>query len=414
VEVPLEPAFWFSPPAWSPDGRWIAAAAMSQSGAGSRLLVFSGVDLSQQVVVQDSVPLSVPAWDASGMALYYLRGSGALLDLYRVRLGRKGAAASAPRLVRAGLSVGEPDPYISFASPVSVSADGGLLTYTERHDWSNLGLIDFAAWKSGAGPRPLTTGSATYETARFSPDGRSVAAVRTFTDAAALEILTTSGGTTRELGRFGGGLGLSWSPDGRRISVGVIERDSGIGVRTFNLAEPSSPTRFSGLIGATPEWLTDSLIVAPQLGNRSLQLLEPGTGRRYPLPGLDTNGWMLWPRRSPDGRAVVFAWNQGRNQQSLQVFRLSDSTNHRLLPAVLNPMGFSADGRIVFAVAARSLVDSNKVFAIPVNGAPVRELALFPPAMEVVDVTADGKTALLNLREHRSDAWAMRFSSRPR
>jgi serine/threonine protein kinase len=412
IMAPLEPGWWFSPPLWSTDGRWIAAAAFRQTGAGARLVVISADNLRLTVALEDSVALGTPAWDGTRRALYYLRGATGLVDLYRLALDRNGKGSAPPELVRAGLSVGSPDVHISFTSPVSLSADGTRLVYTQRHEWSNIGVIGLEDWKKGGSPAPLTTGSARYQFARVSPDGHTLAVIRNQTDGATLQLLPLGPGQPQDLGRFQEGVGISWSPDGSRILAGIVSPDSGIGVTIYRLADLRAQTLFYGATGASPEWLDDSTLVTPRPGNRTLQVLPLGAGTPHLLPGVDTNGWMLWPRRSPDGTRLVFAWNRGKGKQGVYLVDLRDSTSREILPGIVYPVGWSAGNREVYAVSSKYLADSDQVTVVPIDGRPVRKLASFPPHMEVLEVTADGARAVLNLHEHQADAWLMRLTRR--
>ncbi|HWA56411.1 MAG TPA: protein kinase [Gemmatimonadales bacterium] len=410
ISAPLEPGWWFSPPAWSADGRWVAAAAFRETGAGARLVVISAEDLRVAATLEDSVAIGTPAWDGRRHALFYLRGATGLMDLYRLELSGKGTIASAPVLVRAGLAVGSPDVDISFPGPVSVSADGTQLVYTLRHEWSNLAAVAFDDWSRGGSPTPLTAGSATYGLGRLSPDGRFFAAIRNETDGGTLQILPVGPGQALDLGRFPEGLGVSWSPDGKRVLAGILTPDSGIGVRIYTLADLTAQTRFYGGAGATPEWIDDTTLVAPRPGNRSLQILSLGSGAPRPLPGVNDTGWTLWPRRSPDGHSLVFAWNRGNGRQGLDVVDLRDGRGRQILAGIAKPLGWSQDGRLVFAARSTYLDDSVEVVGIPVDGGPVRALAHFPPDLDVLEVTPDGRRALLNMHGHQADTWLMHLS----
>jgi Tol biopolymer transport system component len=123
---------------------------------------------------------------------------------------------------------------------------------------------------------------------------------------------------------------------------------------------------------------------------------------------------MFWPRRSPDGRQVAFIWNSGRGNLGIQLVNLADSSSRQILPGIMTPIRWSGDGRLVFAVSSQSLADSASVVAVPVAGGSVRVLGRFPHDLEVVDISHDGQTAVLNMRDHRADAWMMRFPVRPR
>ena len=290
-----------------------------------------------------------------------------------------------------------------------VSADGRRLFYTQRHEWSNLAITSFDAWRRHLAPRALTTGSANYESARLSPDGRQLAVVRSESEAWSLQIIPTEGGTPREVGRLPVNVGLSWSHDGQRLLLATNDPDSGMGLRMFSLRDEPTRTYFYGLVGDTPEWLGDSAIVVPRLGNRSLQVVEPATGRRFPLPGVDTTGWMLWPRASPDGKRIAFVWNAGSGRQGVYVLRRSDSSLTTLTNSLMNPTGWSRDGGTVFLVGSRFLADTDRVLAVPATGGRGTLLGAFPSDMEVLDVTPDGQSAVLNWHQGRSDVWVIQL-----
>lgn len=92
--------------------------------------------------------VGAPGWDGSGKALYYLRTRGRVVDLMRVALDGDGAAAP-PEIIRAGLTAGNPETFLAFQPPPSLSADGSRLVYTQRQEWSNLALMDFDQWQQG-------------------------------------------------------------------------------------------------------------------------------------------------------------------------------------------------------------------------------------------------------------------------
>ncbi len=411
LRVERDPGWWYSPPAWSADGQWIAAAAFRQGGSGARLIVISATDLHEVVALEDSVPIGSPTWDGRSNALYYLRGSGGLMDLYHVALNRDGQADGPPVLVRAGLAAGESDLTSTFATPVSVTADGSTLVYTQQREWSNLATVTFDDWRRGGAPTPLTTGSTMYRSARLSPDGRALAVIRSETDQEVLELLPFGPGAARQdIGRFHEGTGPTWSSDGKRVMIGVAEPPHGIGLRIFHLADLSGTTRYLGEVGEHPEWFDDSTVVSPRSGNRSFQLLPLARGTPRLLPGVDTVGWMLWPFRSPDGNLLAYSYNPGGGKSGLWLYDRPHSTSRELAAGAQRAVGWSRDSRTVYAVTSGTASEHPKVMALPLSGPP-RELASFPDALEVLEVTADGQRAILNLRQRQADVWRMRFTA---
>ncbi len=402
--------WWYGPPAWSADGAWTAAPTIQQTRGTSRLVLISTSDLHQVVVLEDSVALSTPAWDGRQHALYYLRLGGRLADLYRVELGRDGRARSAPVLIRAGIPSGAKVPNSGFESPVSVSSDGSQLVYVQLRLWSNIGLIDFGDWRAHRAPLALTAGSSLYHWARWSGDGQSIVLLRDETDATVLQLLPSRGGVAQEIARFPSAWASSWSPDGRRLLVQYVDPDSGKGLGVYSLPDRVVRSRYFKAVGSYPEWLDDTTVVAPSPGNRYLLRLPLGAGPVRPLPGIDTVGWTLLPRRSPDGRYLAFAWNPGKGRVQLQLYGIRDSSSRTLWPTTARPVGWSRDSRTVFAL--HDLADSVEVMALPRDGGAPRVLATFPSSMQVFDVLPDGKHALLNLNERQADAWLLRLPPR--
>ncbi|HWA56031.1 MAG TPA: hypothetical protein VG692_02200, partial [Gemmatimonadales bacterium] len=412
VSTPVEPGFWHSLPTWSRDGEWLAWSEAPQSGVAlNRLVVFSARRRVATVVRQDSVALGAPGWDGDGRAIYFLRGQDRVVNLMRLPLDRQGKAAAPAELIRAGITAGLPQTYVAFQPPPSVSADGRLLVYAQRQEWANLAIAEVEEWRRERRYHPLTTGSASWEGTRLSPDQRSVAAERTETDGMSLQVIPLDGGGPREVGRLLGPGGLAWSPRGDQIVVAALDPDSGRGLGFFPVSGGPARRTARGAVGDTPEWIADTLIIVPRTGNRAMQYVNVGTGRVSPVPGLDTTGWMFYPRRSPEGRRVAFAWNEGGGRMTVNVL----DAGGRLLPVatgLLNPLGWSQDGRTIYVGTSGYLADSSRVLAVAADGSGQRALATFPPNLEPADVTRDGRRVVLVVHEQRADAWSIQFPAR--
>jgi eukaryotic-like serine/threonine-protein kinase len=410
VMTPLPPGWWHSLPTWSRDGERLAWASAPQAGSGhNRITTLLVRKMRPVVVLEDSVMVGAPGWAGDGFALYYLRGKDRVVDLMRLPLDRQAQAAAPQELIRAGLTAGLPQTYIAFQPPPSVSADGQQLVYTQRQEWANVGVVDFAGWRAGKAPRALTTGSASWEGARLSPDQKSVAVERTESDGMSLQVLSLAGGDAQEVARLSGPGGLAWSPQGDALVVAATDPGSGRGLRFFPLNGGQSRAVAHGLVGDTPEWIADSSVVVPGVGNRTLIAVDVRSGRASPLASMDTTGWMFFPRRSPDGKRIAVAWNRGKGDQRVYVFGPDDSAGTPVGNGLFNPASWSADGHTVFLVSGGFLADSSRVLAARADGSGHQLLAVFPYSVEPVDVTADGKRAILIMHEQRADAWSIHF-----
>jgi len=120
---------------------------------------------------------------------------------------------------------------------------------------------------------------------------------------------------------------------------------------------------------------------------------------------------MLWPRTSPDRKKVAYLWNPGGGKTVVQVVRLADGAVVTVSHALVTPVGWSADSRTLFLSGGRFLADTYEVLAVPATGGKTTILGTFPPDVELLDVTPDGQSAILNRHEGRSDAWLIQFSA---
>jgi Tol biopolymer transport system component len=409
VLVELSPGYWYSQPTWSPDGRRVAFAGVEHSGNRWQVLVAGAPDFQASVVARDSVNIGAPGWGEAGRALYYFRATGHLTDLIRLRLTPAGTPDGEPRVIVSGVAAGAAATGRRFIDPVSITADGTRLVYTQRQDWSNLLSIPFGARGRAAPAQMLTSGSAQYQAARFSPDGRQFAFIRTESEGLSLQVMQVGGSASREIGRLADASSLAWSGDGARLLVTANDADSGMGLRIYPVEGGPTRTFFSGSVGGMAEWLSDSEIVVPRLGNRTLQVVVPASGSRRLLAGTDTIGWMLFPRLSPDRSLLAFVWNPGGGKTGVYLLRLGGSAARSAYEGVVIPVGWSRDGRILYLGTTLLSGDSVRVLAQSVSGGPARVVLTLPPGAEVVDIAPDGRTALANQVESRSDAWLIRL-----
>ncbi len=412
--IPLEGGWWNSLPAWSPDGRSIAWSSNRQAAAGTNRVSMLRLGTSAAMVVaEDTMPLGSPAWSGDGRALFYMRGRDRVVDLVRLPLDATGRAAAQPELIRAGVTAGLPQNYISFQPPPSITQDGTQLVYVQRQDWSNLGIATLGDSQPGRSLSMLTEGSAVWEGARFSPDGRQVAAQRSETDGFSVQLLTLGGAPPQELGRIGGVGGLAWSPRGDQVVISSIEPDSGRALRIFFVDGSPSRVVARGQVGDTPGYGDDSNIVVPRVGNGPLLEVNSRSGRVIPYPGLDSIGYMFFPVASIDGRRVAVAWNRLAGDQRVWVFPRHEG-GHAVPVAegLYNPARWSRDGQLLYLVSGGFLADSSRVIAVRPDRASVQTLVTLPFNTEPVDVTPDGKRALVILHQQRGDAWTIQFPPR--
>ena len=197
------------------------------------------------------------------------------------------------------------------------SPDGARLLL----ETSAAGNFDLALW-SAADPvlRPLVRDRANELQAQWSPDGRSVAYLRS----GAIWTVDAQSGRTDAVLDIGLGAAITsprWSPDGRSIAfltdlsgnwdIGVLD----VSARTFALVE-SGPEE-----SAEPAWSPDGrriAFVSTQGFDKHLQIVDVATRQVEDVAG--KGGVCASPRWSPDGNRLAFLMSTPQQTWDLWVY----------------------------------------------------------------------------------------------
>ena len=107
---------------------------------------------------------------------------------------------------------------------------------------------------------------------------------------------------------------------------------------------------------------------------------------------------------------MAYAWNRG-DKSGLWVISREPYAELRLLPGEVYPVGWSPDGKYVYAIRADSLGAGREVIKVQV-AAPNEITAVGTLPGEVVEgdgasVSPDGKQIVVSISDERSDVWLM-------
>jgi dipeptidyl aminopeptidase/acylaminoacyl peptidase/tRNA A-37 threonylcarbamoyl transferase component Bud32 len=400
---PDVPYTWLADLVWSRAGDRLALAVTAFERRQWAILVLDPATRRQEIVARDSAELGGVAFTPDGRALYFLRSAGRLKSLVRQPLG-----GGRPAVLLTGLELGLPTKADLEVPRLTVSSDGSLLGFVRQLVRANLALVPVTG-PQGDG-RPLTTGTAVYTRARFSPGDSAVAFVRLESSGVSLNTWSLRTRTEAALGAASDAYDVAWSADGRLIAATTNDADSGVGVRIFPIQGGPSVRRLAGLVGGDLAWEPDGKLLCQWPGSRTLVRLDPDKGEAAPMPEIpESLGFVFSPRPSPDGRLLALYWNRGPRERGLWVVDRQSGTARLLAPGlVLEPLRWSRDGGTIYAAQRGYVGEVATLYAVPLSGGPVTILKRLPRGTIIEDVTRDGRTLLARESDYRGDAWVVR------
>ncbi|HET9275997.1 MAG TPA: protein kinase [Gemmatimonadales bacterium] len=397
---------------WSPRGDRLALRTISPLPGHAAIYVVVPATRRVVEILRDTTWLTQPGWGPDGSDLYFLRRMpGGGIGLWRVGIAPNGRARGGPELLATGLR--EPDFESLLSTRVDVAADGGRVLYRAIDTRSNLARIALDGPPDARGLHPLTTGTAQHPGGRISPDGRTIALIRREGKGVLIGTMPLEGGPIRPLATLLDGYDLAWSPDGSALVVsGKQQSDSTDALHVFSLSGGTQRRFAAGQTSWGVEWGSDGRIVHMRSTNRGFGLLDPRTGADSAVARPDSTGWVFWPRLSPGAREIAYAWNPETGRLAVWSMALEGGTPRRVTPDGWVPLRYTPDGKRILAARLTFTQDAVEVAVFPPSGPVSRPLVRLPRGMRALDVTPDGRTLLLSVREHRSDVWEVTLPPR--
>lgn len=265
--------------------------------------------------------------------------------------------------------------------------------------------------------RRLLAGTPELTHPRLSPEGRRVVTGRVDGDRSEVVVLSLSDGS---LLRYDSGpppvRWTSWSPDGKSI---VYQSGDGAESRLYRLemeSGASEPLSNEGCHGYV-YWFPDRRIRYQTIAtaDQDYTFLDPEAGseeRLFPGP---SRGTVFQSSVSPDGEWVVVSGNRnGLPGVALWLVRMSDRSERLLWAERSAPIGWSHDGRSVFAVrsrpdGARDDMERQEVVSIDRESGVVAPVAELPEGFLVywsdVDITPAGDRIVVRIARAGADLW---------
>ena len=209
-------------------------------------------------------------------------------------------------------------PTATATASVAPGAPQGLVAFAARLRGSTTGLVIAVMQPDGTGFRQLTglTGDrdadpdiarytyASDDSPSFSPDGRTIAFVRPYTEGVnSLCMIDVDGSNFRVVKRDAQMGEIAWSPDGRTIAF-YSEQDGGIHLIDADVTnERALWPRTGGPNQDAPSWSPDSSLVYYASGGIWAARADGSGSRRVADPPRDVG----WVTLCPEGSPVAFA-----------------------------------------------------------------------------------------------------------
>lgn len=364
--------------------------SMHRDGSGQHKLIEGGKEL-----------LSAQ-WSGSGDSVYYLIKEGDTTDLMKLPASER---PSAPSVLASGLETG---------GSFTLSSGGSELAYTRVKKSSNLWIAALPTHRASAKIHmtPLTSGTQFADQPNISPDGRWVVFTVGSDTKSNVYKMPIEGGQPVQLTFFDSARSSNpaWSPDGKRIAficdrggvpkVWVMNTD-GTDARSIDKTNAASTNLYLS-------WLPSGEIIYQQPGLHNFLRLNVDTQAEAPLLFHDVAHWLPGrPIPSPDGRKIAVMWNNQPERMGVAVISLEDHSIRFLHAGNYYPVGWSADGKLVYA----ALYDEPEVIQVEVENSRASRLPLAmaaPVANGNAAVSPDGRHLIVAAKEEKSDVWIMK------
>lgn len=197
---------------------------------------------------------------------------------------------------------------------------------------------------------------------------------------------------------------MAWSPEGTALAYTAENADSGRRLMTLDL-RTGARARQPGQVGLELDWGHQGIIVQ-RPGNHGLLRRRADSAGPGDFGAAETATTVYGPRSSPDGKSVaVLAYQGGTGPVTLSLIRSGDSAMRGLLAGAYRPVGWSADGQLVYAAKNTFAPTPEALMAVPVGGGSPRVVARLPAGFRSEDITSDGRLLVVTEVKSRSDTW---------
>jgi WD40 repeat protein len=385
---------WIGGVSWSPDGNALAVLTNDDQRRFTLRLV-SLRERASRILLEDSVRITSLVWSGAAGAIYYERENGRVVQVWKLPVTATGIPTGRPTMVLPMLDGGA----------ISV-ADDGTLAYARITSTVN---IWEAALAGDTTRRWLTRGTGRAYRPAYSPDGRSIAFVRSEGATENLWVARSDSGAAEQATFLEEGtiFDYAWSPDGRRIALCLQgEAPPSIGIVSVGGGAIIRPATLSVSYGSCQVgWLSGDEVFYRRPSQRNFAVLSlRGQPARH-LVANDSMGTMSAVLADPTGRMLALFWDRPQyGGRGLWLISLADTSQRLLRSGVILPFRWAISGKALYAL---ELEAPYRLLRIPL-AAPDSAIPVTRPHGCLDDISPDGTRVLCAGGTSTSDIWLIR------
>ena len=346
-----------------------------------------------RVLFERSVALASPWFDQTGDTLYYLARLDGQTNLEATRVTRNSDDLAVTRVVVPNID----------ARAFSRASSGRIAHLRTR-------TVNHGVWRFGVDDRSMQDAERIMEAdaddmfIAVSPDDTQLAYVESRRNLGRLMVRSLVDGVEREVTRADRLRHIAWSPDGQTLAFMAQYRGQ---AHVWTVpAKGSSPKVHKHALasdGPPLAWAPSERIIYQQPGNRNFGVLDPIREDEHPLISSET-GWPFYPSVSPDGESVAVFWNRDQ-KAGVWAIDIDQGTERLLVEGGYSPLGWSADGRFLYAGEQEASPVS--FVRIPASGGPAQEWRTidFGPRRHIICQLSSIEELLCVVLETSADIW---------
>jgi serine/threonine protein kinase/Tol biopolymer transport system component len=385
----------------SPSGKFIAFTLMENQGASLWIVGADGKG-PNRIFGNESWPGS-PRWSPRGDAVYFQLSGQKLTECVKMPVSPDTGKPSGP--LSKVLEEREVE------STFSLTGDGRHMFYAQKNEVQSI----WSATPEGSGQgqkvvvKRLTSGTMQNAAPSLSQDGQFVAYTSGTGETRNIYVMPAEGGPSQQITFMDASNAAPvWSPDGKEIAFYSFEGDT---TKIWKVgAAGGQPHLFAKSKGMWPSWAPGREILIMAGRENNLNFIDPATEAETPLFKTLPEGNPHWPINSPDGRRALTRWYKSQSDLGLWIIPRDGSPGVLLRKGDLIPIGWSPDGKWVFA--QDRVAGGLDIIVFSTESGEGRLLYKVPFDAEMGQPsgrghTVDGKRFVTASRRIQSDVWVM-------